>query len=281
MKINVASNFIHRVISLTTNSNIAQQKQIIFQHLRRNNYPSALINRLTNRTTQHSVSGTTNHSTNTGPEDNIAPEITYRSMVNIPVLSSTLTSILKKDYPQVKVALRTTKTTRNLLRPVKDPIDPLQQNNVIYTIPCNDCDRSYIGMTKNQLKTRISGHRSNVNKYSQYANFSNDNSPKTALIQHMIDHQHSFNLSNTKIIDRSYRSSDLPILEMCHIHNTPNTVNYRTDVENLNTTYAGILHTYRNTLSRKTQLIVAQNNRNRPTNSSIDSNTHTTTSTQI
>ncbi|XP_053690860.1 uncharacterized protein LOC128739401 [Sabethes cyaneus] len=49
MKINVATNFINRVIKITTNKSSDQQKHVIFQHLRQNNYPTALINRLLNR----------------------------------------------------------------------------------------------------------------------------------------------------------------------------------------------------------------------------------------
>ncbi|KXJ76535.1 hypothetical protein RP20_CCG009440 [Aedes albopictus] len=51
MKINVAMNYINRVIALTTNINWNHLKQTIFQHLRRNNYPSALINRILNHST--------------------------------------------------------------------------------------------------------------------------------------------------------------------------------------------------------------------------------------
>ncbi|XP_055527416.1 uncharacterized protein LOC129720029 [Wyeomyia smithii] len=253
-----------RVTSLTTNNTTTQHKQTVFQHLRRNSYPSALINRLINRTTQ-SFSQPTTPPPNICPLDNTAPETTYRSMINIPVLSSILVSILKKDHPLVKIALKTTKTTRNLLRQVTDPIDPQQLSNVIYTIPCSNCEKSYIGMTKNHLKTRISGHRSNINKLS--ASPHHPSEQRTALTQHIMDHQHTFNLSNTKIVDRSYRSTDLPILEMCHIYNTPNTVNFRTDVDNLNTTYAGILHTYANTVSRRSQIA---HESNRPTDSPTD-----------
>ncbi|XP_062557238.1 uncharacterized protein LOC134222111 [Armigeres subalbatus] len=46
MKINIASNYIDRVIRLTTNTNWNILKQIIFQNLRQNNYPAALINRI-------------------------------------------------------------------------------------------------------------------------------------------------------------------------------------------------------------------------------------------
>lgn len=58
MKINVASNFIYPVTSLSTSTNTTTQKQMIFQHLHRNNYPSALINQLAYRITQQPVQTT-------------------------------------------------------------------------------------------------------------------------------------------------------------------------------------------------------------------------------
>ncbi|XP_062550409.1 uncharacterized protein LOC134215193 [Armigeres subalbatus] len=312
MKINVASNFIQRVIQLTTDGSAQQQKQKIFQYLRQNNYPSSLINRMLNRINenpahqwiqptssivniQHNLSQSspsniqstslsplpttssppsppfliipthtpsidpcdvntsqTPRSQPSSPPNEANPnsqETAYRSMLNIPFLTTTISNILKKDFKNIKIARRNFKTTKSLLKPVKDPVLPYDQHNVIYNIPCNDCDQVYIGMTTNNLKKRISGHRSDINKISKSPE--NNIHAKTALIQHMINNQHTFDLDNTQIIDRTFRQTALPILEMCHIQNTPNTVNYRTDVEGLNITYAGILHTVKANSSRR------------------------------
>ncbi|XP_062711065.1 uncharacterized protein LOC134289085 [Aedes albopictus] len=325
MKMNVAANFIERVMRLTTDGSTEQQKQKIFHILRLNNYPSSLINRLINRipincihNTAHqaahpTVSPNANDEVNSDyapltqqqtsilPPTSVPPNsppprqnstataspplpcsstttsapnilindipahhqatitpvaedhhqtnpVTYRSMPHIPMLTRTISNILKKDYNNVKIATRNIKTTKTLLKPVKDPIPPLDQNNVIYSIPCNDCNNVYIGMTTNHLKRRICGHRSDINKLVNQA--SDNTQAKTALTQHITTEQHTFNLDNTKIVDRTFRSTALPMLEMCHIQNTPNTVNYRTDVDGLNTTYAGILHTIKTNLSR-------------------------------
>lgn len=144
---------------------------------------------------------------------------------------------------------------------MKDPIAKTQQSNVIYNIPCKDCEMTYIGMTKNQLKTRLSGHQTLINKHKRlvevnttHANEEIDRLKEmTALMKHTIDHDHEFDLTKTTILDQTRRASALPILEMCHISNQTNTVNYRTDVDNLNTTYAGILHTIRNFKSRRSR----------------------------
>ncbi|EDS29091.1 ATP-binding cassette sub-family G member 4 [Culex quinquefasciatus] len=64
---------------------------------------------------------------------------------------------------------------------------------------------------------------------------------KTALIEHCILHQHRFNLKQPHIIDHSYKTSALPVLEMCHITTTSNTVNRRTDTDGLSCAYANCL----------------------------------------
>lgn len=66
---------------------------------------------------------------------------------------------------------------------------------------------------------------------------------KTAMIEHCIQHQHRFNLKQPRIIDHSYKTSALPVLEMCHITTTPNTVNRRTDIDGLSCAYANLLST--------------------------------------
>lgn len=171
-------------------------------------------------------------------------------MPNIPTLTRTISTILQRDYGQIKIATRNIKTVRSLLKPVKDPVLLQDQHNVIYSIPCNSCEKTYIGMTTNHLKKRISGHKSDINKLTNIPIDGNIHA-KTALIQHMVDNEHTFSLDRTKIIDRTLRSTALPMLEMCHIQNTPNTVNFRTDVDGLNTAYAGILHTVKTSSSRR------------------------------
>lgn len=74
---------------------------------------------------------------------------------------------------------------------------------------------------------------------------------KTALMKHVIENNHMFNVANPKILDRANRKSTLPTLEMCHIIHTPNTVNHRTDIQGLSTTYAGLFHTIKQSTTRR------------------------------
>lgn len=175
----------------------------------------------------------------------------YISFPYIPHLSQKISRILQDEYPTVKIAHRKVNTVGRLHTKVKDPLDPMQQHNVVYQIPCNDCDYSYIGMTTNKLKKRLSGHQSNVNQLNRLRDLGytkNDqamiqHSQKTALTEHCVKEDHTFALQGTKIIDRTHNRATLPLLECFHIYNTPHTVNHRTDVEGLSAIYSGLLRT--------------------------------------
>ncbi|EFN68160.1 hypothetical protein EAG_12640, partial [Camponotus floridanus] len=43
----------------------------------------------------------------------------------------------------------------------KDKTPSHHNNNIIYQIQCKDCDATYVGQTKRQLKTRIKEHKNN------------------------------------------------------------------------------------------------------------------------
>jgi len=44
----------------------------------------------------------------------------------------------------------------------KDKEQLSSNNNVVYKVSCKNCDASYVGQTKKQLKTRLKEHRNNI-----------------------------------------------------------------------------------------------------------------------
>ncbi|XP_055685645.1 uncharacterized protein LOC129791513 [Lutzomyia longipalpis] len=100
-------------------------------------------------------------------------------------------------------------------------------------IPCRDCPAKYIGQSKQLLKNRISQH-------------ARDSAPptareKSALSAHAADTGHSFDFDATRILDTERIYSRRLLLEMLHIKQCPEAVNFRSDVRGLSTTYAGLL----------------------------------------
>lgn len=176
-------------------------------------------------------------------------QVMYVSFPYVAGLTERISKSLSTDYPHIKISARQHNIVEKFHTRVKDPKNKKDVNNIVYNIPCSNCTGCYIGMTKNKLGQRIAGHQSHVNKLETLlAADANDEQiedlkTKTAMIEHCITQQHRFNFEETKVVDHSRNTNTLAFLEMCHIYNTPNTVNRRTDVDNLNTAYAAILHT--------------------------------------
>ena len=131
----------------------------------------------------------------------------------------------------------------------KSPTD-FDRTSCIYSINCNQCNGKYIGQTQNKLKTRISGHQTNMNTLNKLLNTGHIITDQevlkvraqTALVDHAAVNSHDFDLKGARILDTTYKTSNLNILESCHIFNTDNTVNVREDTDNLHAAYGGFLH---------------------------------------
>lgn len=249
MKTNMVSNFIRRVREFSTNLTREEIDKVIETHLKVNHYPATLRHRYINqrniptRPLTHPTTPTT------------TPAV-YKPMVFVDQLTSRLRKTLRDDFPQVTLATRNERTVKAVFSNTKDAIPKEMRSKVIYRIPCRDCKSSYVGLTSNFLKTRMSGHRSDVTKLDTLTDEADQQElavyelerlkEKTALITHCMEQQHRFNLEEVKIVDQHRRVRALPILEVCHIVNTEMTVNKRSDTDKLSSIYAGVLHTLKN-----------------------------------
>lgn len=245
MKFNMINNFIKRVRELSTNLTDREINTIIDRQLELNHYPKTLRHGIINQRSQRRE-----------PADAPTKEVSYKPMVHVENLTSRLKKLLKTDYPDITLATRNERTVGSFFTNTKDIVPPIMKTNVIYRVPCNSCDASYVGLTTTTLKKRLSNHQSDVNKLNHLLE-RNPDSPttcyelmrlkeKTALLQHCLEEEHRFAFEKTGVLDQHRRSSALPILEVCHIVNTDHTVNKRSDVDCLSSQYAGILHTLKN-----------------------------------
>jgi hypothetical protein len=44
----------------------------------------------------------------------------------------------------------------------KDPVKTNQKTHVVYSIPCGDCEKEYLGQSKRQFVTRLKEHQKAV-----------------------------------------------------------------------------------------------------------------------
>lgn len=151
-------------------------------------------------------------------------------------LSESLYGILNSNNSTI--ALYNNKITRNIFSKLKDKTPNFHKSNVIYKIPCNNCDRIYVGQTKQLLQKRIYNHKRDCYHYNQ------NKKEKTALAGHHFDTGHVFDFNNTVILDHESNYQKRLFLEMVHINREKQAVNLKSDVQDLNKSYFNLLNNY-------------------------------------
>ena len=104
----------------------------------------------------------------------------------------------------------------------------MKQTHVVYKIPCNNCDKAYIGQTSQYLQERLKAH-----KYAKTAS--------TALTKHKLETYHDFNYHETSILTVEHNSFKRNILEMIHINLDNNALNNKSEINNLSKIYQTLL----------------------------------------
>ena len=62
---------------------------------------------------------------------------------------------------------------------------------LVYSIPCSDCDRVYIGETSRRIETRMSEHQTKIRTLA---------SADSKMVEHIIQHKHKFDPSKVETL---------------------------------------------------------------------------------
>jgi len=135
------------------------------------------------------------------------------------------------DKSQYITGYRILNNLGKFIKAHKDTNKILTNNNVVYKIQCNDCNASYVGQTKRQLKTRIKEHRNNIKLPSK----------PSVITEHTIEYSHSFDWDNAKILDTESNYFKRSVSEMLHIKEQINGINAQKDTELLDSSYFNLL----------------------------------------
>jgi len=219
---------VDRVLKLSDpdfhNKNIIE----IIKILLRNSYPLKFIfisirNRIKYQLHKSNKKNNTNN-------DNTKNNNSYFSIPYIKKHSDKLINSLA--YSKRKIAYKCNHKLKKFIKPIKDPIPRCQNNNVVYKIQCSDCEATYIGQTKRQLRTRIKEHKQNVKKKT-------DTLP--VITEHILNTGHNFDWDNTAIIDTESHFNKRLISESLHIKRHSHNINKKTDTELFPDIYLPIL----------------------------------------
>lgn len=241
--INTAKNFVRRVLGISSPRYHYKNKHIITKALKENNFPKKIISKLI--TEYYNNSG---RQKNDNKENRNTEPTKYMSATYIPHLSENIRGQILEDQSKTDMAFKTGKTVGRLFSKLKDSTKKDLYTDIVYKIPCGGkkdevCGMSYIGTTKQFLKNRISNHKSDIKC---------DNANKTALAQHVIELRHEPDFQKTAILSTEKNMNKRLILEALHIQTTDNTINRKTDVENLSDLYSSLLNSFEKT-KRNTQ----------------------------
>lgn len=239
MKVNTAYNFISRVFTLSSSEFHRKNKTIVYETLLNNNYPKIIVKKLFRKF--YAVSQRVDYATNNvnASTSTTTTNKIYKSLTFIPTLSNKIERIVKME--EVNITFKPHfKLNQNIFSNMKDKIKILETPNVIYKIPCDGdgttlCNKSYVGHTKNYLKTRISQHQNDLR-----------NPPRgeiTALVAHFADEGHTPNFDEVKILDKEQNYWRRTTLEALHICNE-NTYNFRRDTNKISSYYSPLLANY-------------------------------------
>ena len=75
----------------------------------------------------------------------------------------------------------------------KDQLDSLDRHNVVYMIPCQDCDKVYIGETSKTIKSRITEHKNAIKRQD----------PRSLPATHVTNNDHRFDWTKTTILNHA------------------------------------------------------------------------------
>lgn len=207
----------------------SQNKETIRNILRLNNYPMSLTNRVINQYKNNLNNNETKVDT-----DNFK----YYKFPYVRGLSEEIEKHIKKCSPNCRLAFYNTNVVSSVFTRLKDPIPLDFSSGLVYRIPCSGCDKCYIGMTKQYLKTRIYQHRYDCREINR------NKSEKTALSQHHFTADHTFDFNEVSILDRESNYYKRCLSEMIYI-TLNNTVNCRSDTQGLSIQYNYLLHLYK------------------------------------
>ena len=234
MKVNIVLNMKNRIEKVSNPIYRLNNLKEFYDIMKDNSFPTSLLNKLI-----YSLNNTPSAHPRPSTEaaDNTARF--YRTIPFVNGLSKQLISVLS-TIPGLRVALKNTKTVRNIYTRLKDTTPVKQQSEVVYLIPCKDCQEVYIGQTSRNLSARITSHKSDTRT----------NKSTCQLAKHNNELNHAADYEGVKILDSEVNYKKRTFLEMVRIAQTSTAMNSRRDIEGLSSIYVYLLELDKNSKIR-------------------------------
>jgi len=167
-----------------------------------------------------------------GSKESLAHSYNNKKFVVLPYING-ISELISSTIDKTKyiTGFRVLNSLGRFIKVHKDTNNLHSNNNVVYKISCKDCDASYVGQTKRQLKTRIKEHCNNYKLLS---------SNPSVITEHMLNYSHAFDWNNVKILDTEANYFKRLVSEILHIKES-NGLNAQKNTELLDNSYFEVL----------------------------------------
>ena len=196
----VLNTLLHRADKLCDQESERKKEiDLVRSTLKQNDYPDRLLYR------KKSANATKNQEHET------------RGLAILPYLPG-LTDKIKRCLTthEIQITSKPVRKLGNLLTSIKDPVDIMSRQGVVYSNPCCNCNKRYIGETKRSLETRQKEHKADIK---------NKRFDKSALTQHTFDLNHRIDWANSKVLEFESNYYRRRFIESFHINSDKDTMN--------------------------------------------------------
>ena len=131
-----------------------------------------------------------------------------------------------------------------MLTKTKTQPPPHTTRNVIYQIPCKDCNATYCGQTRRPLYLRLSEHQRFTNNSKSFT--STDLQYTSAVAHHAHTTGHTIDFKSTHILSSLTKSSQLDLTEHAAIKIICPSLNKLHSASNINNQWTDLLPTIKN-----------------------------------
>ena len=121
-------------------------------------------------------------------------------------LSQSICRVL--SHLDIRVTFHPFRTLRQELVQPKDPVPELRRKGVVYTIPCDQCPRCYVGQTGQSLEQCLGEHHRALRKGDVLA---------SAVAEHVFTSGHQMDLSKARVMDSHPHTQTRCLLESWRI----------------------------------------------------------------
>ena len=139
-----SKNFASRAESLPSNSDSqANEREYVLNILGENDYPKRFLNDCLRSPVCRN-------------QNNSEGDTSVKGYAIVPYIQG-VTKPIKRILSNcnIKVALKPYLTLGHIFAKPKDPVKTNQKTHAVYSIPCGDCEKEYLGQSKRQFGTRL------------------------------------------------------------------------------------------------------------------------------